>query len=88
VQGALLLNVVVRQGAAVLQLLSREDETMLVRGDALLVMDLHLDVLDRVAPLNLEGDRLSRQRLDENLHACVGAARGAGCSPSGMFRML
>ena len=34
VQGRLLLDVVVGQGAAVLQLLAREDQTLLVRGDA------------------------------------------------------
>jgi len=34
VQGGLLLDVVVRQGAAVLQLLAGEDEALLVRGDA------------------------------------------------------
>ena len=34
VQRRLLLNVVVRQGAPVLKLLPREDEALLVRGDA------------------------------------------------------
>ena len=34
VQRRLLLDVVVREGAAVLELLAREDETLLVRGDA------------------------------------------------------
>jgi hypothetical protein len=37
VKGALLLDVVVRKGAAVLELLAREDQTLLVRGDTLLV---------------------------------------------------
>jgi hypothetical protein len=40
VQGGLLLDVVVRQRAAVLQLLAREDEALLVRRDALLVLKL------------------------------------------------
>src|SRR3954451_8099219 len=35
-QGRLLLDVVVRQGAAILQLLSGEDQTLLVRWDSLL----------------------------------------------------
>jgi len=34
VKGGLLLDVVVREGAAILELLAREDETLLVRGDA------------------------------------------------------
>ncbi len=36
VEGRLFLDVVVRKGAAVLQLLAREDQTLLVRWDALL----------------------------------------------------
>jgi hypothetical protein len=84
VQRALLLDVVVRQSATILQLLAREDETLLVRRNALLVLDLRFHVLDRVAALNLEGDRFARQRLDEDF-ACrrASAARGAVCSPSG-----
>jgi hypothetical protein len=41
---------------------------VLVRRNSLLVLDLRLHVLDRVRALNLEGDRLARQRLDEDLH--------------------
>ncbi len=40
VQRALLLDVVVGEGAAILQLLAREDEALLVGGNALLVLDL------------------------------------------------
>ena len=46
-QRGLLLDVVVAQCAAVLQLLAREDQALLVRGDALLVLDLLLYVLTR-----------------------------------------
>ena len=44
-QGRLLLNVVVAQRAAVLKLLARENEALLIRWDALLVLDLLLDSL-------------------------------------------
>ena len=54
VQRRLLLDVVVGQSAAVLKLLAREDQPLLVRRDALLVLDLRLHVLDRVAALDLE----------------------------------
>jgi len=47
-EGRLLLDVVVAQRPAVLELLAREDEALLIRGDALLVLDLRLHVLDRV----------------------------------------
>ena len=48
VEGRLLLDVVVRQGAAVLELLAGEDQALLVGRDAFLVLDLLLHVLDRV----------------------------------------
>lgn len=61
VEGRLLLDVVVRKGAAVLELLASEDETLLVRGDTLLVLDLGLDVVDGVGGLDLKSDGLARQ---------------------------
>lgn len=68
VEGGLLLDVVVAQGAAILELLTSEDQSLLVRGNALLVLDLGLDVVDGVGRLHLKGDRLPREGLDENLH--------------------
>jgi len=68
VEGRLLLDVVVAQGAAILELLTSEDQSLLVRGNALLVLDLGLDVVDGVGRLHLKGDRLPREGLDENLH--------------------
>jgi len=67
-QGALLLDVVIRKGATVLQLLAGEDQTLLVRRDTLLVLDLRLDVIDRVGRFDFEGDGFARESLDENLH--------------------
>merc|ERR1712050_371112 len=69
VQGALLLDVVVGESSSVLELLTGEDKPLLVRRDALLVLDLSLDVLDGVGGLDLKGDGLARQGLDEDLHA-------------------
>ena len=56
----LLLDVVVLESPAVLELLAREDEALLVGGDPLFVLDLSLDVVDRVRGLHLEGDGLAR----------------------------
>ena len=58
-QCGLLLNVVVGQGATILKLLAGEDQALLVWGNALLVLDLALDIVDSVRRLNLEGDGLS-----------------------------
>jgi len=52
VEGALLLDVVVGKSATVLELLAGEDQTLLVRGDALLVLDLGLDIVDGVGRLH------------------------------------
>ncbi|ELU43530.1 hypothetical protein AG1IA_02424 [Rhizoctonia solani AG-1 IA] len=71
VEGRLLLDVVVRQSATILELLASENETLLVRGDAFLVLDLRLDIVDRVGRLNLQGDSLTREGLDEDLHTAT-----------------
>jgi len=68
-QSGLLLDIVVGQGAAIFELLAGEDETLLVWGNTLLVLDLSLDVLDGVRGFNFKGDRLASQRLDKDLHA-------------------
>jgi len=68
VEGGLLLDVVVGQGSSILELLSSEDESLLIGRNTFLVLDLGLDVLDGVGWLNVEGDGLSGQGLDEDLH--------------------
>jgi len=68
VKSRLLLDIVVRESATVFQLLSSEDEALLVRRDAFLILDLGLDVVNSIARFNLEGDGLSREGLHENLH--------------------
>lgn len=60
-----LLDVVVAESSAVLELLSGEDQSLLVRWDAFLILDLGLDIVDGVGRLHLEGDSLAREGLDE-----------------------
>merc|ERR1719267_507135 len=69
VQRRLLLDVVVRQSTPVLELLAREDEALLVRWNALLVLDLLLHILNGVGWLHIEGDGLAGECFDEDLHA-------------------
>merc|ERR1712167_474380 len=69
VKGRLLLNIIVLERAAILELLPSEDETLLVRWDPLLVLDLSLDSLNGVCALNLQSDSLAGECLDEDLHA-------------------
>jgi hypothetical protein len=58
-QGRFLLNVVVGQGATILKLLAGEDQALLVWGNALLVLDLALDIVDSVRGLYFERNGLS-----------------------------
>ncbi len=58
-QRGLLLDVVVGERAAVLELFPGENETLLVRWDALLVLDFRLHVLDGVRRLDFERDGLA-----------------------------
>lgn len=58
-QGRLLLDIVIREGTAILKLLASKDQALLVRRNALLVLDLGLDIVDGVAGLHLKGDSLA-----------------------------
>ena len=68
VECALLLDVVIGEGAAVFELLAGEDKPLLVRGDSFLVLDFCLDVVNGVGAFDLESDGLSGQGLNEDLH--------------------
>ena len=67
-QGRLLLNVVVREGAAIFQLLSSKDQTLLIRRNAFLVLDLGLDIVNGVRGFHIQGDGLASESLDKDLH--------------------
>ena len=67
-EGRLLLDVVVAQGSSVLELFTGEDESLLIWWDTFLILDLGLDVLDSVSWLDIEGDGLTSESLDEDLH--------------------
>lgn len=58
-ESGLLLNVIIRESATVLKLLSGKDQTLLIRGDSLLVLNLGFNIVDRIRRLHLEGDGLA-----------------------------
>ena len=68
VKSGLLLDVVVGEGSAVFKLLSGEDEALLIWGDAFLVLDLGLDVLNGVGGFDVQSDCLTSEGLDKDLH--------------------
>jgi hypothetical protein len=75
-EGRFLLDVVVGESAAVLKLLASEDQSLLIRRDTLLVLDLRLDIVDRVGRLNLQSDGLASERLDD---CTIGKRKVSSC---------
>jgi hypothetical protein len=67
VQSGLLLDVVISQSAAIFQLLASEDQSLLVRRNALLVLDLLLDIVNGVGRLDFQSNCLTSEGLNENL---------------------
>jgi len=63
-----LLDVVVGKGAAVVELLALEDKALLVRGNALLILDLLLNSLNSVGVVDIKSDSLVGKSLNEDLH--------------------
>jgi hypothetical protein len=59
VESRLLLDIVVRESATVLKLLAGENQALLIRRNAFLVLDLALDVVDGIGGLNLESNGLA-----------------------------
>lgn len=66
-QCTLFLDIVITQRASILKLLSGEDETLLIRGNSLLVLNLGLDVVNCVGWLDVKGDGFAGEGFDENL---------------------
>jgi len=71
VKSGLLLNVIVRKGSAIFELLASEDQSLLIRGDTLLILDLGLDVLNGVRGLNVQSDGFACKGLNEDLHVSL-----------------
>ena len=75
---AYLLDVVIRQRTAVFELLAGEDQALLVGRDSFLVLDLALDIVDCVRGLDLEGDGLAREGLNEAVESALETWRSSG----------
>ena len=68
-QSGLLLDVIVAQSAPILQLLAGKDEALLVRWNALLVLNLALHILNSIAGLHIQSNSLASKSLNEYLHS-------------------
>jgi hypothetical protein len=67
VKDGILLNVIVVEGLLILKLLACETQALLGRWYPFLGLDLALHIVDGVRSLNVKGDGLVGERLDEDL---------------------
>ena len=67
-KGWLLLDVIVRKGSAVFKLLTGEDKSLLIGRNTFFVLDLGLYIFNCIRWLNVKGDGLASQGLNEDLH--------------------
>ena len=68
VESGFLLDVVIGKSSSILKLLSSEDKSLLIWRDTFLILDLSFDVLDSISWLDIKGDGLSSEGLNEDLH--------------------
>merc|ERR1712213_70053 len=66
-ESALLLDVVVGESSSIFQLLSSEDESLLVWGNSFLVLDLCFYIFNGVRWFNLQSNGLASEGLDKDL---------------------
>mmetsp|Transcript_6523 Transcript_6523/g.13496 ORF Transcript_6523/g.13496 Transcript_6523/m.13496 type:complete len:212 (+) Transcript_6523:241-876(+) len=75
------LDVVVREGAAVLELAASPDQALRVGSRTVIVLDLGLDVLHRIRWLSCNDNLLASDRFGRNIKACWLIARGGATLP-------
>lgn len=68
VESGVLLDGVVLECIAILELFSSEDQALLIWRNAFLVLDLSLDILDTVSWFDFKGNVLSNESLYKDLH--------------------
>lgn len=66
--GTFRLDLIIRKYAVVLELLACKDKALDVCWNSLYFLDLRLDNVDGVIRLDLKGNSLTRQGLDECMH--------------------
>ena len=72
VQRGCLSNSVLPKAVTIVELSTTEDQTLLIRRDTYGSLNFSFDHSNRVAEINVQCDRLARERLYEDLHTDVG----------------
>lgn len=70
-QGRLLLNVIVAERPSILELFPGKNQPLLIRRNTFFILDLALDVVDRIARFHFQRYRLARQRFHKDLHTAA-----------------
>ena len=70
-ESGFLLDVVVRESSSIFKLLTGKDKSLLIWWDTFFILDLSLNILDRVCWLDIKGNCFTCEGLDENLHVCL-----------------
>ena len=70
-ESRILMDFVVGEDSAVLELIASEDESHLIGRDAVLVLDLCLDVFNGVRELDLKGGAQTSDMLQEDFSAAL-----------------
>jgi len=81
VESQVLLNVMVQPGAAVLKLLTGQDEALLIGRNALLVLNLCFDVVNCIEIFDLKGDCLAHEGLYKENFVGVHKIIFSTCNP-------
>jgi len=68
-EGWFFLDVIVRKGSSILELLSSEDKSLLIGWDTFFILDLCLHILNGVRWFDVESDGLTSEGLNEDLHS-------------------
>ena len=66
-----LLDVVVGKSSTIFELFSSKDQSLLVRWDSFLVLDLGLDVFNSIRRFDFKSNGLASKGLDKDLHLIV-----------------
>ena len=80
VKRRLLLDVIIRQGPPIFELFPSEDETLLIRRNALFILDLRLHVIDGIRGLHLQSDRFPSETKDYGDFPLAQRKTYAGCN--------
>merc|ERR1711933_257190 len=68
-KGGFFLNVVITQSSSIFKLLTSKNQTLLIRRNTLFVLDLSLYIINGIRRFHIQGDGLSSQGFDKNLHS-------------------